>query len=134
VAICKNWVDKEAVMGFRRIRPELRNVFALAALAASMVVAGPALATGRPAAQKMWLACQNGLNYPIRPLAVSSDGDLVTGYLLFTGRGHAVHLRLVPMGVGYRYAGHGTWFDGMRGHAVLDWGTRNAVACTVKQE
>jgi len=84
--------------------------------------------------QKMWLACQNGRNYPIEPIAVSRDSDLVTGYLLRTGSGHAIHLRLVPMGNGYRYEGAGIWFDGVRGDAVLNWGRADAVPCTVMQQ
>jgi len=43
-------------------------------------------------------------------------------------------LRLVPMGSGYRYAGPGVWFDGLRGDAVLNWGRPDAVACHVMQE
>jgi hypothetical protein len=38
------------------------------------------------------------------------------------------------MGVGYRYAGPGIWFDGLRGEAVLNWGKSNATPCTVVQE
>lgn len=86
-------------------------------------------------AQKMWLACENGQNYPIHPSAVSRENELVTGYLLRTGTGRGVHLRLVPMGSGYRYEGSGVWFDGLRGNAVLNWGRPGAeVPCTVMQE
>jgi hypothetical protein len=85
--------------------------------------------------QKMWLACENGQNYPIHPSAVSRENELVTGYLLRTGTGRGVHLRLVPMGSGYRYEGNGVWFDGLRGNAVLNWGRPGAeVPCTVMQE
>ena len=85
--------------------------------------------------QKMWLACENGHNYPIHPAAVSRDNEMVTGYLLQTGTGRGVHLRLVPMGSGYRYEGSGVWFDGLRGNAVLNWGRPGAeVPCTVMQE
>ena len=52
------------------------------------VAAGP----GPISAQKMWLSCQNGREYPLHPLAVSREGDLVTGYLLVTGRGRGVHM------------------------------------------
>jgi hypothetical protein len=65
---------------------------------------------------------------------VSREGDLVTGYLLTTGRGRGVHVRLIPMGSGYRYAGPGVWFDGMRQQAVLNWGRPDEVPCTVMQE
>jgi len=81
----------------------------------------------------IFLNCENGRTYPIRPAAVSVEGDLVTGYLL-TGHGRGVHIRLMPMGDGYRYAGLGIWFDGLRGNAVLNWGTPRAVNCTVTQE
>ena len=77
-----------------------------------------ALSTGAPAADmsgaspgaahaKMWLACENGREYPIRPIAVSREYDLVTGYLLMTSHRRGVHMRLIPMGSGYRYAGPG---------------------------
>ena len=103
-----------------------------------------ALSTGAPAADmsgaspvaahgKMWLACENGREYPIRPIAVSREYDLVTGYLLMTSHRHGVHMRLIPMGSGYRYAGPGVWFDGLRGDAVLNWGTPAAVPCKVLQ-
>ena len=85
-------------------------------------------------AQKMWLACENGRDYPLRPLAISRESDLVTGYLLVTGRGRGVHMRLMPMGSGYRYAGPGVWFDGLRQQAVLNWGRPDEVPCTVMQE
>jgi hypothetical protein len=82
----------------------------------------------------MILACENGARYPIRPIAVSREADLVTGYMLRTGTGRAIHLRLVPMGEGYRYEGGGIWFDGIRDTAVLDWGTRHEVPCQVFRE
>jgi hypothetical protein len=99
-----------------------------AAPAADMSGASPAAAHG-----KMWLACENGREYPIRPIAVSREYDLVTGYLLMTSHRHGVHMRLIPMGSGYRYAGPGVWFDGLRGDAVLNWGTPAAVPCKVLQ-
>ena len=75
------------------------------------------------------LSCENGRNYPVRPIAISQEGDMVTG-VLGTGRG-GVHVRLMPMGDGYRYAGRGIWFDGLRNAAVLNWGTLHAVNCLV---
>jgi hypothetical protein len=80
----------------------------------------------------IWLACDNGRNYPVRPVAVSDEGDLVTGYIV-VGRHRNVHIRLIPMGEGYRYAGLGIWFDGLGGDAVLNWGRPGAVPCTVQQ-
>jgi hypothetical protein len=108
-----------------------RTALVLGTLLMPLIGAGTAFGAG---GQRMWLSCENGRNYPIRPIAISRDDDLVTGYLVLTGRGHGVHLRLVPMGVGYRYAGPGIWFDGLRGEAVLNWGRRDAVPCTVMQE
>jgi hypothetical protein len=100
-------------------------LFGGAALAADVAV---------HSAKRMWLACENGHNYPLQPAAVSQDRDLVTGYLLKTGSGHAVHLTLVPMGNGYRYAGPDIWFDGVRGDAVLNWDRPDAVPCKVLQQ
>ena len=79
------------------------------------------------------LSCENGRSYPLCPIAVSIEGEIVTGRLgLSPGRG--VHVRLVPMGVGYRYIGRNVWFDGVRGDAVLYLGKNRAVACTVQSE
>jgi hypothetical protein len=79
------------------------------------------------------LTCENGRSYPLCPIAVSIEGEIVTGRLgLSPGRG--VHVRLVPMGVGYRYIGRNIWFDGVRSDAVLYLGKYRAVACTVHRE
>jgi hypothetical protein len=113
---------------------------ALGALIGSVVAStlaqadGVAAGPGPISAQKMWLSCENGRDYPLHPLAVSREFDLVTGYLLVTGHGRGVHMRLIPMGSGYRYAGPGVWFDGMRGQAVLNWGRPDEVPCKVMQE
>ena len=113
---------------------------ALGALIASVVAStlaqadGIAAGLGPISAQKMWLSCENGRDYPLHPLAVSREFDLVTGYLLVTGHGRGVHMRLIPMGSGYRYAGRGVWFDGMRGQAVLNWGRPDEVPCRVVQQ
>ena len=50
---------------------------------------------------------------------------------LLTGRHGATHVRLVPMGVGYRYAGHGVWLDGFRENALLNFGKHYQVACSI---
>ena len=76
------------------------------------------------------VACENGRNYPLTTRAVSEDGDLVTGYLTLSPR-RAVHVRLIPMGVGYRYAGVGVWLDGIREAAVLNFSNTEQVPCTV---
>lgn len=93
--------------------------------AADMRAGAVAVAAG----QQLALDCDNGRTYPIRVRAVSDAGELVTGYL-YTAPRRAQHFRLVPMGNGYRYAGHGFWFDGVRGEAMLDIG-RSAASCTV---
>jgi hypothetical protein len=73
--------------------------------------------------------CENGQQYPLCPIAVSVVGEVVTASL-FTGR-HAAHVRLIPMGVGYRYAGRGIWLDGFRDNALLNFGEHIQVACTI---
>src|SRR4029078_3020709 len=84
------------------------------ALAADMSDASPTVAHAR-----MWLAWENGHEKPLRPTCVSRENDLVTGYMLMTGRGHGVHMRLIPMGSGYRYAGGGVWVDRVWRNTVL---------------
>ena len=84
-----------------------RTGLAFAALVLPIAASTIALGAEPFAAQKMWLACENGREYPIHPIAVSREYDLVTGYMLMTGHGRGVHMRLIPMGSGYRYAGPG---------------------------
>jgi hypothetical protein len=79
------------------------------------------------------LSCENGRVYPLRVRSVSDFGEVVTGYLS-TGPRHAAHVRLIPMGDGYRYAGRGIWFDGKRDIAVLYFGKNSAVNCTVLRD
>ena len=74
--------------------------------------------------------CENGHQYPLCPRAVSVEGEVVTASLL-TGHSGGVHVRLVPMGVGYRYAGHGIWLDGFRENALLNFGKHHQVACAI---
>ena len=99
---------------------------ATAANAADMRPGTIAVGAGGAALQ---LNCDNGRIYPIRPRAVSDAGELVTGYL-YTAPRRAAHFRLIPMGNGYRYSGHGFWFDGVRGEAVLE--LRGATNCIVE--
>ena len=73
--------------------------------------------------------CENGRAYPLCPIAVSVAGEVVTASL-YTGR-HAAHVRLIPMGVGYRYAGRGIWLDGFRENALLNFGKHIQIACTI---
>lgn len=83
-----------------------------------------------PAGVALALNCDNGRVYPIRPRAVSEVGELVTGYISTAPR-RTHHFRLIPMGNGYRYAGHGFWFDGIRLEATLYLDSRET-ACTVE--
>ena len=110
------------------------TVMARAAIAASILgctLISPALAkTGWSQHAPLTLACENGRNYPLQPRAVSVVGDVVTGYLQLSPR-QRVHMRLIPMGDGYRYAGRGVWFDGIRGDAQLFHGPSRSVACAV---
>jgi hypothetical protein len=98
------------------------------ATAALGVTALPANA--RTETGSLSLACSNGHTYGLSPRAVAIDRDLVTGYLHLSPR-HAVHVRLIPMGDGYRYAGRGIWLDGIRGEATLHFGKHRSVDCSV---
>jgi hypothetical protein len=100
----------------------------LGAVAAAAL--GLASAPANAGGSNLSLACSNGHTYALSPRAVAVDGDLVTGYLRLSPR-HSVHVRLVPMGDGYRYAGRGIWLDGIRGDATLHFGKRRSVDCQV---
>ena len=99
-------------------------------LGSALADSGKARAGGLLGAGTLWLSCENGSEYPIHPIAVSDEGDLVTGYLVM-GRQRGVHVRLVPMGAGYRYAGRGLWFDGARETVYLYTSKYRPIACTV---
>jgi hypothetical protein len=75
--------------------------------------------------------CENGRAYPLCPIAVTVAGEVVTASL-HMGRHNAMHVRLIPMGVGYRYAGRGIWLDGFRDNALLNFGKNSQVACTIE--
>ena len=75
--------------------------------------------------------CDNGREYPLCPIAVTIAGEVVTASL-FTSPHSAMHVRLIPMGVGYRYAGRGIWLDGFRENALLNFGKHSQVACTIQ--
>ena len=99
------------------------------------MLAAAALILGAATPSMAWtsdfnVACENGRNYTLSTRAVSEDADLVTGYL-HLAPGRAVHVRLVPMGMGYRYAGVGVWLDGIREAAVLNFSNTEQVPCTV---
>ena len=83
------------------------------------------------AGAQLILSCDNGRTYPIRARAVSDQGELVTGYIQTAPRKQH-HFRLFPMGTGYRYGGHGFWFDGVRGEATLFVDTLQT-ACLVER-
>ena len=111
--------------------------FGAAIFAACMVGAEPVLAadlglvSSGPVGNctELVFTCENGHQYPLCPIAVSVVGEVVTASL-HTGRG-AARVRLVPMGVGYRYAGRGVWLDGFRENALLNFGKHVQVACTL---
>ena len=98
-----------------------------------MAVSAPQQGIAGGYCSDMRLACENGQRYPLCPIAVSEYGELVTAHLAL-GPGRGVHVRLVPMGVGYRYIGRGVWFDGLRGDATLFLGKDRAIACVVERD
>jgi hypothetical protein len=118
----------------RSSRIWLATAGAAAFLAATTAAYAADLRPGTIAASatgaQLTLNCDNGKSYPIRVRAVSDAGELVTGYL-YTAPRRASYFRLVPMGTGYRYSGHGFWFDGVRDEAVLELG--GSTNCTVER-
>lgn len=126
------------------MRTKLLNVFKVSAIACAALgfsawsarsadlglMVSPGAGVG--SCSEIVLVCENGRQYPICPIAVSVAGELVTASL-YTAPHRATYVRLVPMGVGYRYAGKGIWFDGLRENALLNFGNRGSVACTVSQ-
>jgi len=107
----------------------LRQISACA-VALTVLALAEAAGNAGPARGHLSLACSNGRTYALSPRAVAVDGDLVTGYLHLSPR-NAVHVRLIPMGDGYRYAGRGIWLDGIRGDATLHFGKHRTVGCSV---
>ncbi|KQW23077.1 hypothetical protein ASC80_07110 [Afipia sp. Root123D2] len=112
--------------------------FRIGALALGLVgavIAGPnvkaadALPTG-PGNGEFVVACENGANYLLRSGRTTSSGDVVTGQFFLSPR-RAVHVRLIPMGDGYRYAGRGLWLDGIRDQAFLYLHKNRPVSCHV---
>ena len=99
---------------------------------AVLAESGTAQAGGLMGSATLWLSCENGGRYPIHPMAVSDEGDLVTGTLVLRNRA-SVHVRLVPMGGGYRYTGRGVWFDGWRETVYLYVSKYRPIACTVER-
>ena len=113
------------------------RLFGTAIFAASLLGAGSAYAADLAITSsgpignctELVFTCENGHQYPLCPIAVTVVGEVVTASL-HTGRG-ATHVRLVPMGVGYRYAGRGIWLDGFRENALLNFGKNSQIACTL---
>jgi hypothetical protein len=100
-----------------------------AATAADMALRASPGAIG--CCSELVFSCENGRQYPLCPIAVSVAGEVVTASL-HTGHSGGVRVRLVPMGVGYRYAGPGVWVDGFRGNALLNFGKHSQIACTIE--
>jgi hypothetical protein len=76
------------------------------------------------------VACENGANYVLRSGRTTISGDVVTGRFFLSPR-RSVHVRLIPMGDGYRYAGRGLWLDGIRDQAFLFLRKNSPIACHV---
>ena len=106
---------------------------ALALVSAAVTLGQPDRASAGGNFPNLSLACENGRDYPIRIGAVSRLDDMVTGFIQ-VGRHQTIHIRLMPMGDGYRYAGRGIWFDGLGDDAILFWGTPHAVACKLVEQ
>jgi hypothetical protein len=106
------------------------NLTIAVVLGCTLAQSGEARTRGLQAAPTIWLSCENGSHYSLRPIAVSDEGDVVTGYLA-RRQGQGTHVRLMPMGGGYRYAGRGVWFDGWRENVYLYLSKYRSVACTV---
>jgi hypothetical protein len=89
--------------------------------------AGPRVAFAGAYRSDFVAACENGHSYPARARAVSDHGELVTGYRVVGHRG-AAHMRLMPVGFGYRHAAKRLWLDGWRSNADLHFGKRRPIA------
>jgi hypothetical protein len=89
------------------------------------------MTSGRGGCSEILFVCENGRQYPLCPIAVSVLGEVITASLYTSPRG-ATHVRLIPMGVGYRYAGRGVWLDGKRENALLNFGKHSQTACTIQ--
>jgi hypothetical protein len=106
----------------------ITNPLSAAAADLGIMTSGPS-AVGR--CSEIVFTCENGRSYPLCPIAVSVVGEVVTASL-YTGHRGATHVRMIPMGVGYRYAGRGVWLDGFRENALLNFGKHSQIACTIQ--
>ena len=89
------------------------------------------MTSGRGGCSEIVFVCENGREYPLCPIAVSVVGEVITASL-YTSPHSATHVRLIPMGVGYRYAGRGVWLDGKRENALLNFGKHSQIASTIQ--
>jgi hypothetical protein len=119
-----NFVATALFVGFAFVG----NPHSAAAADLGIMTSGPG-AVGR--CSEIVFTCENGRTYPLCPIAVSVVGEVVTASL-YTGHRGATHVRMIPMGVGYRYAGRGSWLDGVRENALLNFGKHSQVACTIQ--
>ena len=110
-----------------------RALLVTAATVLAAALLGPAPASAGGLCTNLVLSCENGHTYPLCPIAVSEVGEIATGHLVLAPR-RGVHVRLVPMGVGYRYIGRGIYFEGVRDQAVLYLSKYQGIACTVIRE
>jgi len=101
-------------------------------LALGFVESTPARAQALQAGAEFAIDCQNGATYRLSSGPVTFPGDIVTARLRLSPR-HALPVRLIPMGVGYRYAGRGVWLDGVRDHALLYRSKYHPLACVVSR-
>jgi hypothetical protein len=103
----------------------------LAGLSVAGATSGASAQTYLPGAD-FAIACENGANYRLTSGVVTIPGDIVTAHL-HLGPHHALPVRLIPMGEGYRYAGRGVWLDGIREHALLYRSKYRPLACVVSR-
>ena len=108
-----------------------RLLLAIAGLATAFMGYPGTPAQAQPSCAGFTLSCEDGRAYSFCPTAISDVGDIVAANLTAQSRSWTAHLRLVPMGVGYRYVGHQIWLDGDYGQAVLNFGKHHAVACAI---
>ena len=102
-------------------------------VAGGVAVAAPAaFADGLLPGAAFSVDCQDGAVYRLTSGRVTEPGDIVVARLHLSPH-HAMPVRLIPMGEGYRYAGRGVWLDGIREHALLYRGKYNPVACIVSR-
>lgn len=107
-------------------------VLGLLLAAGSVGIAPVARAQGLLPGAAFSIDCQDGAIYRLTSGRVTFPGDIVTARLHLSPR-HALPVRLIPMGEGYRYAGRGVWLDGIRDHALLYRSKYHPVACIVSR-